>query len=232
MVVRYDPMPMDGNWFTYSDVKSNGDYKYPPEKWNTWRYIRINSRTVAPGATRDIAYEPKSATPGDGVIWLAVSDDTVYPIKSFKGNQPSSSTVEDRIAATVGIGNDIHGLAYQTGENGERFLWANNMSEKKIYKIDLDKETSVVGMNGQAGTLKDVAVMPFITGESVLLTWSGFAEKVTVRIYSMAGKLLQNRRIPGETLNLGNEHTLSSGVYVIEVSDFQNRVGVSTFVIP
>ena len=91
---------------------------------------------AAYGTVYDIAYEGVNNVRADGDMWIAC-DDAQNPVKALN----SSGQVVDEVPASIGIGSDIWGRAYEKGTS--RFLWVNNQTDKKIYKIDLDGTTDI-----------------------------------------------------------------------------------------
>jgi len=86
--------------------------------------------------TRDLALEE---TGSKQIVWIATGEEE-YPIKVYQIAMMGTQKLIGSIPAKTGIGNDIWGLAFE--KNGsDRFLWASNRKDNKIYKIDLDDPT-------------------------------------------------------------------------------------------
>ncbi len=134
---------------------------------------------AAYGTIRDIAYEGISNTRTDGDMWIAC-DDRENPLKALN----SSGQLVDQVPASIGIGRDLWGLAYEKGTS--RFLWVSNQTNNRIYKVDFDGTTRMYPNKNRGVNFSDNVKIKD-TKEFIAL-YIPFIRNCQVTVYDIKGK--------------------------------------------
>ena len=165
--------------------------------------------------THDIACEGFDDTRAEGNIWVACGD-AEKPIKAY--NQ--SGQIVEEIPASIGIGSDIWGLAWEQGS--KRILWANNKSEKKIYKIDVDGQTDIRTDQDNICSVTDNYVVKVIEGGiKLFIPFNGNSQ---VTVFDIQGRMLFTFTVKSNTWNTVSRHLFTPGINIICVKNNRKTV--------
>jgi hypothetical protein len=126
----------------------------------------------------DIAFQPAG-----GNIWMA-TDDATSPVSCY--DHPSGGIMVS-LPASIGIGSDCRGLAFETGSS--QYLWVSNITVNELYRVDLG---TGVGED-YSSDLESASVLtcsqnPF--SGSVVLQGQGFGAEAVLEIFDAAGRLV------------------------------------------
>ena len=170
---------------------------------------------AAYGTVHDIAYEGINNVRADGDMWIAC-DDAQNPVKALN----SSGQVVDEVAASIGIGTDIWGLAYEKGTS--RFLWVSNQTDEKIYKVDLDGTTDIQEEQNLIIDVRDNFKVT-ITAELIKL-FIPFNGNSQITISDIKGRVRFSCTAKGNTLYTMSKQVFAPGMNIIRVKNGRETV--------
>lgn len=167
--------------------------------------------------TRDIACEPGSGIPQVWVV-CAGSGARGSSIKAYKPKMQMSlevvtsdiAALVDSIPSKVGFGDDIWGLAFEKGTH--RYLWVNNQTTKKIYKIDLDQPTPVKKKSTAA-----LEPVKYTVSSGMISIFVPLKGEYTVTIVTVQGQTMKEFHGWDENRFVIPESQLTEGMYVVSV---------------
>lgn len=154
----------------------------------------------------DMAFEGGDAA---GDIWMAC-DDATSPIKAFDTNGKLTYAIYDTVIPAA------HGLCFES----DRYLWASNIYDDEIYRIDLEP----VGVGGSASSPIEGAVTlrssanPFQS--SVVLSATGI-DTGRLEIFDLAGRKIISKRFQGSFTWDGRGSSgspVEAGPYLVRVT--------------
>lgn len=160
---------------------------------------------------RDIAYDEIK-----NLIWLATNA-SGDPIRSFN----AQSQVVSTIPSSIGIGSNICGLT-MAHIDGNRFLWASDLSTNKIYKIDLDGAT-YVDNTLDAHPMDAITCFSDTRLKRIIIECKNVSHsenQMSFSVYSMQGEKLFYKQFNGRYIWDGaysRGRLLPRGVYAIKV---------------
>jgi hypothetical protein len=172
--------------------------------------------------TRDIAYEQTSNS-REPIIWVALGGTggkgnviKAYMPKWQNGLEVQTSRIArqiDSISSGIGIGNDLWGLAFEKGTG--RYLWVNNQTTGKIYKIDLDMATpNISNTNTQYGDNSNIDTK--ITLNSVLI-YIPVNRQYNVVIIDTKGRSIMEFTGAGKKWHTIPKQHITRGTYIIKI---------------
>lgn len=192
-VYRCSPLPLDDQTIQFQEHLSLAAY----------------------GTVHDIAYEGINNIRADGDIWIAC-DDAQNPIKALN----SSGQVVDEVPASIGIGSDIWGLAYEKGTS--RFLWVSNQTDNKIYKVDVDGTTDIQKDQNFIVDFKDNFKVN-VTAECIKLfiSYSGNSQ---VTVSDIKGRVCFSFTAKSNTWYTIQKQVFAPGMNIIRVKNYGKTV--------
>ncbi len=155
----------------------------------------------------DIGYQPNDAT---GDIWMA-NDNATSPVACY---QAGSGGIVMSLEASIGIGSQIRGVAFEEGSG--QYLWVSNQTTDELYRIDLTTDTENTSDFDIPGVAEiTTARNPFYS--STLITLTGFSGNVSLEIFDLRGRMVMSEVAECNLLLDGT--SLPSGAYLIRATD-------------
>jgi len=156
----------------------------------------------------DIGYQPSDAM---GDIWMA-NDNATSPVACY---QAGSGGIVMSLEASIGIGSNIRGVAFEEGSG--QYLWVSNQTTDELYRIDLSgsgtEDASTIDLPGIAEIT--AAQNPFYS--STLITLTGFTGDVSLEVFDLRGRMVMSEVAEGYLLLDGT--SMPSGAYLIRATD-------------
>ena len=120
----------------------------------------------------------------------------------------------DHISESIGIGSDIHGVAFE--EESTQYLWVSNQTTDELYRIDLEP-TGIEGSSSSAATSVTLCCDHNPFQNSVLLQGSGFSGHAVLEIFDIYGRKILSERFTESYL--WDAESAFIGAYFARVSD-------------
>ena len=154
----------------------------------------------------DIGYQSST-----GYIWMA-TDNATSPLLCYEN---SSGDVLESIPASIGIGSDIRGVAFEG--TSSQFIWVSNQTTNELYKIDLQMTGIEVNTSVNPSTSAEISCSenPFCSNTVVSL--AGFTGNISVEVYDIQGRKVLSE--VAESSIILNGQSLPSGSYLILATD-------------
>jgi len=129
--------------------------------------------------------------------------------------------------------NKVSGLAFEKSDR--RYLWVSNMTKKQIYKVDLDGVTAINSPIFQNQPVQSILINTNPASRSITIAWSGFTNKVMLKIVSLNGKTVRSQTVTtGRFIwddTFRNGPPVLKGVYFVKITDSENRSAVARIIV-
>ncbi len=146
--------------------------------------------------TRDIAMTP------DGYVWVA-TDWTSIPLRLYNTDDQMIDSIDDSVLPPLARGVTL---------DDEGYLWVSNVTNDKIYKIDLTE-----GMEeGEQSPARVVSASANPFSGQVTITGHGYGSEATITISDVSGRTLVDEQFDGSYVFDGPGE-ISRGIYFVTI---------------